>query len=83
MELPTLGIEGVGHGCFTRRITKYPRTPHLFDSRDTDDDKHLGPRESAAFLADASLIRKSDRDFIEDRKPVVIKIMLTNVTPKQ
>ena len=35
---------------------KYPRTPHLFGSRGTDDDKHLGRKESEAFAADPSLI---------------------------
>src|SRR5436190_1279011 len=35
---------------------KYPRTPHLFGSKGTDDDKHLGQKESEAFIADPSLI---------------------------
>ena len=35
---------------------KYPRTPHLFGSKGTDDDKHLGREESGAFIADPSLI---------------------------
>lgn len=43
---------GSSHGDFV----KYPRTPHLFGSRGTDDDKHMGERESLAFLADESLI---------------------------
>lgn len=37
-------------------FVKYPRTPHLFGSRGTDDDKHLGQRESEAFVAEPSLI---------------------------
>jgi len=37
-------------------FVKYPRTPHLFGSKGTDDDKHLGRKESEAFIADASLI---------------------------
>jgi hypothetical protein len=37
-------------------FVKYPRTPHLFGSRGTDDDKHLGETESTKFLADPSLI---------------------------
>jgi hypothetical protein len=37
-------------------FVKYPRTPHLFGSRGTDDDKHLDDAESARFLADGSLI---------------------------
>lgn len=43
---------GASHGDFV----KYPRTPHLFGSRGTSDDKHLGERESVLFLADESLI---------------------------
>jgi hypothetical protein len=35
---------------------KYPRTRHLFRSKGTDDDKHLGRKESEAFIADPSLI---------------------------
>jgi len=43
---------GMSHGEFV----KYPRTPHLFGSKGTADDKHLGERESIKFLADESLI---------------------------
>lgn len=43
---------GASHGDFT----KYPRTPHLFGSKGTEDDKHLGEKESKAFIADQSLI---------------------------
>lgn len=43
---------GISHGEFT----KYPRTPHLFGSKGTDDDKHLGETESTVFIADKSLI---------------------------
>ena len=35
---------------------KYPRTPHLFGSKGTPDDKHLGEAESMRFIADRSLI---------------------------
>ena len=38
---------GTSHGDFT----KYPRTPHLFGSKGTDDDKHLGEAESREFIA--------------------------------
>ena len=41
---------------------KYPRTPHLFGSKGTDDDKHLGRRESEAFLANPSLIAEEKID---------------------
>ncbi len=37
-------------------FVKYPRTPHLFCSKGTDDDKHMGESESLRFLADGSLI---------------------------
>ena len=43
---------GTSHGDFV----KYPRTPHLFGSSGTDDDKHLSAAESIRFLADPSLI---------------------------
>lgn len=41
---------------------KYPRTPHLFGSRGTDDDKHLGHKESLDFIADTSLIVEEKLD---------------------
>lgn len=37
-------------------FVKYPRTPHLFGSKGTDDDKHLSEAESIEFIADKSLI---------------------------
>jgi len=37
-------------------FVKYPRTPHLFGSKGTDDDKHLSEAESVEFIADESLI---------------------------
>lgn len=43
---------GTSHGDFT----KYPRTPHLFGSKGTDDDKHLNEAESIKFVSDDSLI---------------------------
>ena len=43
-------------GATRDNFVKYPRTPHLFGSKGTDDDKHLGQKESEAFVADASLI---------------------------
>jgi hypothetical protein len=43
---------GTSHGDFI----KYPRTPHLFGSTGTPDDKHLGEAESLGFIADESLI---------------------------
>ncbi len=43
---------GTSHGDFT----KYPRTPHLFGSKGTDDNKHLGEWESQKFVSDESLI---------------------------
>jgi hypothetical protein len=49
---------GTSRGDFV----KYPRTPHLFGSIGTDDDKHLGPAESSRFLADPSLIVEEKLD---------------------
>ena len=43
---------GRSHGQFV----KYPRTPHLFGSKGTEDDKHLGEVESNEFIADSSLV---------------------------
>ncbi len=37
-------------------FVKYPRTPHLFGSRGTDDDKHMNEADSQCFIADESLI---------------------------
>lgn len=41
---------------------KYPRTPHLFGSCGTDDDKHLGQQDSLDFIADASLMVEEKLD---------------------
>ena len=43
-------------------FTKYPRTPHLFGSRGTEDDKHLGQKASLEFIADPSLIVEEKLD---------------------
>jgi hypothetical protein len=43
-------------------FVKYPRTPHLFGSKGTDDDKHLGEAESFRFLTDKSLIVEEKLD---------------------
>lgn len=49
---------GTSHGQFV----KYPRTPHLFGSTGTDDDKHMGEEESLQFIADKSLIIEEKLD---------------------
>ena len=41
---------------------KYPRTPHLFGWKGTEDDKHLGKKASEAFIADPSLIVEEKLD---------------------
>jgi hypothetical protein len=43
-------------GASRDNFVKYPRTPHLFGSKGTDDDKHLDRKASLAFIADSSLI---------------------------
>jgi hypothetical protein len=43
-------------------FVKYPRTPHLFGSKGTDDDKHLGEAESLRFLGDPSLLVEEKLD---------------------
>jgi hypothetical protein len=49
-------------GASSDDFVKYPRTPHLFGSRGTDDDKHLGHAESLVFIADDSLIVEEKLD---------------------
>lgn len=49
-------------GTSRDEFVKYPRTPHLFGSKGTDDDKHLGETESARFLTDPSLIVEEKLD---------------------
>jgi hypothetical protein len=49
-------------GASRDHFTKYPRTPHLFGSKGTDDDRHLGPRESTAFVKNISLIVEEKLD---------------------
>ena len=49
-------------GASNDTFIKYPRTPHLSGSRGTDDDKHLGQAESAALIADPSLIVEEKLD---------------------
>jgi hypothetical protein len=43
-------------GSSRDEFIKYPRTPHLFGSEGTDDDKRLDEAESDQFIADESLI---------------------------
>jgi hypothetical protein len=43
-------------GSSRDEFVKYPRTPHLFGSRGTPDDKHLDETQSKRFIADESLI---------------------------
>lgn len=49
---------GASYGDFV----KYPRTPHLFGSLGTDDDKQLSQRDSLRFLDDPSLIVEEKLD---------------------
>ena len=49
---------GASNGDFV----KYPRTPHLFGSTGTSDDKHLGQRESLEFIDNESLIVEEKLD---------------------
>ncbi|ODU01730.1 MAG: DNA ligase [Planctomycetes bacterium SCN 63-9] len=60
-------------------FVKYPRTPHLFGSRGTDDDKHMGEAESLRFIADTSLIVEEKIDgtnvgiHFSDREELVLQ----------
>src|SRR3954469_23059095 len=49
-------------GASRDNFVKYPRTPHLFGSKGTGDDKHLGRKESEALIADAFLIVEEKLD---------------------
>src|SRR5690349_12439987 len=49
---------GASHDNFI----KYPRTPHLFGSKGTVDDKHLGRKESESFISAPSLIVEEKLD---------------------
>ena len=49
-------------GASTDKFVKYPRTPHLFGSKGTDDDRHLGAAASRRFIADPSLIVEEKLD---------------------
>jgi RNA ligase len=61
---PLIAIERAGFvmGSSYGEFVKYPRTPHLFGSKGTDDDKHLGESESRQFIADESLIVEEKLD---------------------
>ena len=43
-------------GSSRDEFVKYPRTPHLFGSKGTPDDKHLDEAQSNRFIADESLV---------------------------
>lgn len=65
-------------GISQDEFIKYPRTPHLFGSTGTADDKHLGEEESSRFIADESLIVEEKLDgtnvgihFSTDRRMVL------------
>lgn len=49
-------------GTTRDNFVKYPRTPHLFGSKGTEDDRHLGPKASLRFIADPSLIAEEKLD---------------------
>ena len=49
---------GISNGDFI----KYPRTPHLFGSKGTSDDKHLGEQASDRFISDESLVVEEKLD---------------------
>lgn len=54
--------EGDIMGSTTNEFIKYPRTPHLFGSKGTADDKHYDEAASEAFLSDDSLIVEEKLD---------------------
>jgi len=56
------GRAGAVMGSSYGEFVKYPRSPHLFWSRGTDDDKLSGEDESRRFLSDKSLIVEEKLD---------------------
>jgi predicted kinase len=61
-------------------FTKYPRTPHLFGSRGSDDNKHLGEPESLEFIADPSLIVEEKLDtWLARNRPDLAVVSLDDV----
>src|SRR6266568_7364879 len=58
----TISWEEGDMGATRDDFIKYPRTPHLFGSKGTDDDKQLGCEESEAFISDPSLIVEEKLD---------------------
>src|SRR5215467_14281183 len=53
---------GAPMGSSRDNFVKYPRTPHLFGSKGTPDDKHLSEKDSGRFIADESLIAEEKID---------------------
>lgn len=49
-------------GTSREDFVKYPRTPHLFGSQGTGDDRHLGRKASAAIVSDPSLLVEEKLD---------------------
>ena len=49
-------------GSTNATFIKYPRTPHLFGSTGTDDDKGLGRSESVTLISDRSLVVEEKLD---------------------
>lgn len=49
-------------GASRDNFIKYPRTPHLFGSKGTDDDRHMNAKDSATFIADPSLVVEEKLD---------------------
>ncbi|CAE7810657.1 unnamed protein product, partial [Symbiodinium microadriaticum] len=60
--LPETWLRTLAMGTSFGNFTKYPRTPHLFGSKGTDDDKHCSEADSNAFIADDSLIVEEKLD---------------------
>ena len=44
-------------GASRDQFIKYPRTPHLFGSKGTKDDRHMDEKSSNAFIAEAHEVK--------------------------
>lgn len=61
--ISSMGRErGIVIGASSDDFYKIPANAHLFGSRGTDDNKHLGQQESVDFIADSSLIVEEKLD---------------------
>ena len=62
-------------------FVKYPRTPHLFGSKGTDDDKHLGEAESLPFFLSGRLYDDGVIDPRDTRTVLAMALSAVHTAP--